>query len=77
MPTMKRVILSISLAAFAVAVQAGETKTDKEASGCCSSMKATSTQTSGGCCMSQKAACTKGKETAAAKPVLVSPKARG
>jgi hypothetical protein len=65
---MKKLILSMMLAAFAVAVQAGEEKScsDKEGSGCCGKAKASekvkvSTQVQakgeeakGGCCQSKQ-----------------------
>ena len=80
---MKRIILSVMLAAFAVAVQAGDDKacTDKEKSGCC--MKAKSAdQAKAGCCSMDKQAKTTGSQAAgntckagATKVALMSPKA--
>ncbi|HWH70177.1 MAG TPA: hypothetical protein VNT26_12385 [Candidatus Sulfotelmatobacter sp.] len=80
---MKKLILSVMVAAFAVAVQAGEAKAcaDKEKGGCCAKAKAAE-QTKAECPMAQqkaKATCPyAGKATAkdsATKPALTSPKA--
>ncbi len=83
---MKKLILSLTIAAFAVAVQAGETKACKEGakSACCSekttektAMKTSTEAKSGGCCSESKSACSekasKGKVTES--KVLMSPKA--
>ncbi len=70
---MKKLILSVSLVAFAVAVQAGDAKASKENSACCASK----TQAKGAACsMSAKAsgACCK---DAPGKQALLSPKAAG
>jgi len=85
---MKRIILSAMVLAFAVAVQAGDTKpaqdTPKDQPSCCSSKVQTSLQakegtadtadTAKGCCgcCKQKSSA---KQTAAKQPVLMSPKA--
>ena len=76
---MKKLVLSLSLVAFAIAGQAADAKvcTDKDAAkgGCCSKsceqMK-TSTEAKGSCCGDEKAA-TKGHVTKS--HVLMSPKA--
>jgi hypothetical protein len=79
---MKKLIFSAMLMAFAVAVQAGDSKccADKEQAGCCSKAKATE-QTSLECPMAKQTKNTSttapksaAKETSA-KPVLASPKA--
>ena len=78
---MKKILLSMMLAAFAIAVQASDTKSacsDKEGS-CCAKTKATE-QTKAECPMAKQAkagACPfAGKvATKEAKPVLQSPKA--
>jgi len=70
---MQKLILSLTIVAFAVAVQAGDTKScqDKDAkSACCSKMKA-SEQTKAGCCSGMKMT---SKETPG-KQALLSPKA--
>ena len=81
---MKRIILSAMVLAFAVAVQAGDTKTTqnapKDEAGCCSSKVKTSLQanevkadTDKGCCgcCGQMSA----KKVAVKQPKLMSPKA--
>ena len=80
---MKRIILSAMVLAFAVAVQAGDTKTaqDKDMPACCGSKVKTSVQAKEepspaakgccGCCKQKSPA----KQTAAKQPVLMSPKA--
>jgi len=74
---MKRIILSVMVLAFAVAVQAGDTKKaqdkDKDQAGCCSSKVKTSDQAKDATCPFAKSACCKPapvKQTA-----LTSPKA--
>jgi len=81
---MKRIILSAMVLAFAVAVQAGDTKTPqnapKDQPGCCSSKVKTSLQTKEdtadkdkgccGCCQQMS-----GKRVAVKQPKLMSPKA--
>jgi hypothetical protein len=72
---MKRIILSVMVLAFAVAVQAGDAKTcplknsDKPA--CCADKAKMSTGTKG-CCPFAKAACC--KSASAKQTVLRSPK---
>jgi hypothetical protein len=81
---MKRIILSAMVLAFAVAVQAGDTKTTqnapKDQPSCCASKVKTSLQANegaadtdkgcGGCCKQMSA-----KRVAAKQPKLMSPKA--
>jgi hypothetical protein len=78
---MKRLILTVALLAFAVAVQADNTKTkpttDKEKSACCASKQQVSaTKEEAGakqgccCCKMQQA-----KKDTAKQPTLLSPKA--
>ena len=71
---MKKLLLSLSLVAFAVAVQAGDAKDSKDASPCCS--KQAGTQAKGTCPMANQAkgGCCK---DASAKQALLSPKAAG
>ena len=72
---MKKLILSLSLVAFAVAVQAGDAKGSKENSACCASK---TTLAKGACPMANQAkagaACCK---DAPVKQALLSPKAAG
>jgi hypothetical protein len=79
---MKRIILSAILMSFAVAVQAGDAKTaqdtTKDTGSCCSSKVKVSTEAKESSCPFAKAACCKqssAKQTAAKRPVLMSPKA--
>jgi hypothetical protein len=79
---MKRIILSAMVLAFAVAVQAGDTKTAQDAPkdmpSCCSSKVKVSTEAKEGTCPMAKGSCCKqaaAKRTAAKQPVLMSPKA--
>ena len=69
---MKKLILSVSLVAFVVAVQAGDAKASKENGACCASK----TQAKGSCSEQAKAsgACCK---DAPGKQALLSPKAAG
>jgi hypothetical protein len=71
---MKKLILSLSLMAFAVAVQAGDAKPSTENGACCASK----TQAKGTCPMANQAkasgACCK---EAPGKQALLSPKAAG
>ena len=78
---MKRIILSIMVLAFAVAVQAGDAKTaqvkDKDAPACCggkvkTSYEATSTEAKGTCPFAKAACC---KQAPVKQTVLLSPKA--
>jgi hypothetical protein len=74
---MKRIILSVIVMAFAVAVQADDAKTcqvkDKEKPACCASKAKTSEQAKEGCCPFAKSACA--KQAPVKQTVLVSPKA--
>jgi hypothetical protein len=81
---MKKLLLTVSLVAFAVAVQAGETKTSKtsttsnDKSACCSQAKASEQtkacdESKASCCASTKVA-SKERST---KQALLSPKAAG
>ena len=77
---MKRIILTVVLAAFAVAVQAGDAKScqekckDKDKAAACPMKTKVSTEAKGGCCpMAKSAACT--KQTPAKQTALLSPKA--
>jgi hypothetical protein len=81
---MKRIILSVMVMAFAVAVQAGDTKCaqdkDKDKPACCASKVKTSTEAKdeGGCPFAKAAGCNKQAQAKAAKekqPVLLTPKA--
>jgi hypothetical protein len=69
---MKKLILSLTIMAFAVAVQADDAKASKDAAPCCASK--TSTQAKGKCSMANQAngACCK---DAPGKQALMSPKA--
>jgi hypothetical protein len=73
---MKRIILSVMVLAFAVAVQAGDAKTgqdkDKDKPACCASKVKTSDEAKG-CCPFAKSACC--KQTQVKQTVLLSPKA--
>jgi hypothetical protein len=71
---MKRIILSVIIMAFAVAVQADDAKTgqDKEKSACCASKVKTSAETKGGCPFAKSACC---KQAPVKQTVLLSPKA--
>jgi hypothetical protein len=75
---MKRIILSIMVMAFAVAVQAGDAKTsqnkDKEKPACCASKVKVSDQAKEGACPFAKSACCN-KQAPAKQTVLLSPKA--
>ena len=75
---MKRIILSIMVMAFAVAVQAGDAKTcqvkDKDKPACCPSKVKTSAQVKEGTCPFAKSACGN-KQAPAKQTALVSPKA--
>jgi len=79
---MKKLILSVVVTAFAVAVYAGEGKScaDKEGS-CCSAKTKTSQQVKGECPMAKQTAASCCSETAktkttVAKRILQSPKAQ-
>ena len=81
---MKRIILSAMVLAFAVAVQAGDTKTvqdeAKDQPSCCSSKVKTSLEAKEGTADSAKGCCgcckkDAAKQTAAKQPKLMSPKA--
>jgi hypothetical protein len=80
---MKRIILSAMVLAFAVAVQAGDTKTDqdnaKDQPSCCSSKVKTSLQTKEGTADTTKGCCgcckKDAKQVATKQPKLMSPKA--
>ena len=71
---MKKLILSLTLMAFAVAVQAGDAKATKENSACCATKA--SNQAKATCPMANQAqgACCK---DAPGKQALLSPKAAG
>ncbi len=81
---MKKLILSVVVTAFAVAVYAGEGKScaDKEGS-CCSAKTKTSQEVKGECPMAKQAAAgccanaTAKTKTTVAKRILQSPKAQG
>jgi hypothetical protein len=74
---MKRIILSVMVLAFAVAVQAGDAKTgqdkDKDKPACCASKVKVSTEAKEGSCPFAKAACC--KQTQVKQTALLSPKA--
>ena len=81
---MKRIILTLTVLAFAVAVQAGDAKTnqtkDAEKPACCASkIKVSENKDEGGCPFAKMACCGDKKEQAkkdtAKQPVLLSPKA--
>ena len=83
---MKKLVLSVMVTAFAVAVYAGEGKScsDKEGGSCCAAKTKTSQQAQAQCPMQAKSQCSMAKETAAstaksgttAAKVLKSPKAQ-
>jgi hypothetical protein len=72
---MKRIILSVIVMAFAVAVQAGDAKTsqdkDKDKPACCASKVKTSDQAKGTCPFAKSACC---KQAPAKQTALASPK---
>ena len=77
---MKRIILSVIVAAFAVAVQAGDAKTsqpkDQDQPACCGSKMKTSTQVKEVTASTEKSCCGCCKQQTAVKQVaLMSPKA--
>jgi hypothetical protein len=79
---MKRIILSMMVLAFAVAVQADDTKTkqtkDAKPACCASKTKVSDTKEEGGCPFAKAACCDKkdqAKKDTAKQPVLLSPKA--
>ena len=79
---MKRIILSVIVMAFAVAVQAGDTKTsqakDQDQPTCCGGKMKTSIQAKEGTCPMAKGACSKQmavKKTTVKQTALLSPKA--
>ena len=75
---MKRIILSVIVMAFAVAVQAGDAKTsqDNDKPACCASKVKTSMQTKEGTSSAAKSCCGCCKQKAAVKQTaLLSPKA--
>jgi hypothetical protein len=78
---MKRIILSIMVMAFAVAVQAGDAKAkqtaDKEKPACCAKKTQISKDESGGCPFAKQTCCAakqQAKKDTAKQPVLLSPK---
>ena len=84
---MKKLVLSVIVTAFAVAVYAGEGKScsDKEGGSCCAAKTKTSQQVQGQCPMQAKSQCSMAKETASCSntaksrttaKVLQSPKAQ-
>ncbi|HEY5911770.1 MAG TPA: hypothetical protein VJA21_14305 [Verrucomicrobiae bacterium] len=74
---MKKLLLSVVVAAFAVAVQAGDNGTCAEKAGSCCPMKQSATAAKAECPMAKKAKITKGAKQATAKQALKSPKATG
>jgi hypothetical protein len=77
---MKRILLSVIVMAFAVAVQAGDAKTkqpkDQDQPACCGSKMKTSTPAKEGTATTEKTCCGCCKQQKATKPVsLMSPKA--
>ena len=74
---MKRIILSVMVLAFAVAVQAGDAKTaqdkDNDKPACCASKVKVSNEAKEGSCPFAKAACC--KQAPVKQTVLLSPKA--
>jgi hypothetical protein len=84
---MKRILLTVIVMAFAVAVQAGDAKVSQDKGqdkpACCASKVKTSTEANdakdeGGCPFAKAACCSKlmpAKQTTAKQPVLLSPKA--
>jgi hypothetical protein len=71
---MKKLILSAALMALAVAAQAGDAKSTREAASCCTMQ--TSTQAKGTCAMAGKTACSEGmSKNTPVKQALLSPKA--
>jgi hypothetical protein len=73
---MKRIILSVMVLAFAVAVQAGDAKTcqdkDKDKPACCASKVKTSDEAKGSYPFAKSACC---KQAPVKQTVLLSPKA--
>ena len=88
MGLMKKIILSLMVAGFAIAVQAGDAKTcpnskTADTAGCCchktkTSLQVKTSQEAKGTCPFAKSACTKqtaAKKTNVKQTVLLSPKA--
>ncbi len=73
---MKKLLLSFVVAAFAVAVQAGNEGTCSAGGSCCA-VKKTGTQAKAECPMTKQAKAKKGASQASAKQTLKSPKANG
>ena len=67
---MKKLILSVALMAFAVAVQAGDAKTCAKDKAACSTTKVSTTKVSDGGCCSKTTAC----QSAPSRQTLMSPK---
>lgn len=72
---MKKLILSLALVSFAIAVQAGDDKAcaEKGKSACCT--QKTKMQTDAGCCSMTKATACKATANTQVKLALMSPKA--
>ena len=74
---MKRIILSVIVMAFAIAVQAGDAKTsqakDQDQPACCGGKMKTSIQAKEGTCPMAKSACC--KQAPVKQTALLSPKA--
>jgi hypothetical protein len=76
---MKKLVLSVMVTAFAVAVYAGEGKTcsDKEGGSCCAAKTKTSQQAQGQCSMAKEtASCSNTAKSRTTAKVLQSPKAQ-
>ncbi len=73
---MKKLLLSLVVAAFAVAVQAGNDGSCSAGGSCCAAKKAAS-EAKAECPMAKQAKVKKGASQASAKQALKSPKANG
>ncbi len=74
---MKKLLLSMVMAAFAVAAQAGNDGACSEKGGSCCAATKVSDQTKKECPMAKQAKISKGARQASAKQALKSPKATG
>ena len=80
---MKRIILSVVVLAFAVAVQAGDAQTgqdnDKDKPACCAGKVKTSNEAKGTCPVAKGECCKQAaaKQNAVKQTALLSPKAAG
>lgn len=74
---MKKLLLSVVVAAFAVAVQAGDSPACAEKTSSCCAVKQASTEAKAGCPLAKQAKASKCGKQITAKQALKSPKATG